>query len=137
MRTRLRIRVARTREIQVSRVQIPSGPFKMGVFRDFPFATTFVVAGFLLGFSVLFSTDFFVSYDISMISQDPAGSLFNYIGEYSSELWSVVVEGLALGVVLGFILGFGGFVIDFMRRDSVTNHSSSMSAINNPIRREV
>ncbi|MBU2615910.1 MAG: hypothetical protein KKC19_02290 [Nanoarchaeota archaeon] len=109
----------------------------MRFFREFPFATTFVVAGFLIGFFVFFSTDFFVSYDISKISQDPAGSLLNYFWEYSSGLWEVVIKCFSLGVVLGFILGFGGFIIDFLRRDSATNPNSSMSVINNFMGREV
>ena len=116
----------------------PFGAIQMRFFRSFPFATTFVVAGFFVGFSILFSTDFFVSYDISKISQNPAGSLINYFRDYSSELWGIVAKGFALGVVLGSILGFGGFIIDFLRREpSVSTNYGVLGKDDNLVKREV
>jgi len=78
---------------------------------------TFAIAGFFLGFFVLFSTDVFIGYNISLSYLDPSTSLFQYLREYSSNLWDILLKGLALGFTLAAILGFGGFIIDFVRRD--------------------
>jgi len=66
----------------------------------------------------MLSTDVFIGYNISLSSLDPSTSLFQYIQEYSSNLGGVLLKGLALGFTLAAILGFGGFIIDFIRRDS-------------------
>ncbi|MDP3986977.1 MAG: hypothetical protein Q8P81_02010 [Nanoarchaeota archaeon] len=95
----------------------------MGVFRSYPFATTLAVAGFLVGFSVFFSTSFFVSYDPLEISQQPIKSFIDYIKSYSSQLWSVLVKGMILGFILGIVLGLGGFMVDFLMKGPVANDS--------------
>lgn len=84
--------------------------------KEFPFATTFALAGFFVGISILFSLDFFTAYDLNLISQNPVDSLINYLKDSFSQAGKALLKGLLLGLLLGTIFGVGGFIIDFLKK---------------------
>lgn len=88
----------------------------MRLFRDFPFATTFALAGFFVGISILFSLDIFVNYKLDELSGNFIESLLNYFKDSLSKAGKALLSGVLLGSVLGLIFGTGGFIIDYLKR---------------------
>ncbi|MBU1252427.1 MAG: hypothetical protein KJ905_01310 [Nanoarchaeota archaeon] len=88
--------------------------------REFPFATVLALAGFFLGVSLLFSADFFTSYDMSSIAENPISSVMNYIKDSSIQAGKVLLKGVGLGLAMGTFFGLAGFIIDFLRRKQVS-----------------
>ena len=94
---------------------------KMGrLIREFPFTTVLALAGFFLGVSLLFSADFFTSYEMSSIAENPISSIMNYIKDSGLQAGKVFLKGIGLGLAMGTFFGLAGFVIDFLRRKQVS-----------------
>lgn len=90
----------------------------MGLFRKFPFATTFALAGFFVGISILFSLDIFISYEAAETQGNFIESILDYFKESLAQAGKALFSGVMLGLILGLIFGTGGFIVDFLRKKS-------------------
>jgi hypothetical protein len=86
----------------------------MNIIRNFPFASTLALFGFLVGLLFLSTLDFSISinYEFSEILREPVNLFINYF----RESFMILVKGAGLGVAIGIVLGFAGFIMDFLRK---------------------